>query len=166
MDAVVGAGVNLRQREFGLAHFDDPVGLFGLVDAHRDDARVRRAGRAQNVEPRAVAVIDLEAEARRVADALHVVVDHGDVHAPGEQHLHRDLAEAAEADDERRAGEPFGRRLGGRRLAGRPHFQRQLSSPLAASGPASMVSAASAVSDRRLLHRQKSRARRKREDDE
>ena len=66
------------------------------------------AGGAQHVEPRAVAVVDLEAEARRGPDHLGVGVDDRHVDAAGEQRLARHLAEAAEADDQRLAGEPVG----------------------------------------------------------
>ena len=64
------------------------------------------AGGAQHVEPRAVAVIDLEAEAAGRLDHLGVVVDGGDVDAFGEQALRHDLAEAAEADEQHRAAAP------------------------------------------------------------
>ena len=58
------------------------------------------AGGVQNVEARAVAVIDLEAEGRRRLDHLDVVVDDRDVDAARQQRLADDLAEAAEADDQ------------------------------------------------------------------
>ena len=62
------------------------------------------AGRAQHVEPRAVAVIDLEAEAAGDLDHLGIEVDRGHVDILGEQVLRHDLPEAAEADHQHGAG--------------------------------------------------------------
>ena len=74
-----------------------------VVDADRDQPRLLEAGGAQHVEPRAVAVIDLEAEPAGDLDHLGIVVDGGDVDVLGEQVLRHDLAEAAEADHQHRA---------------------------------------------------------------
>ncbi len=58
------------------------------------------ARRAQHVEPRAVAVIDLEAEPAGDLDHLGIEIDRGHVDFLGEQILRHDLPEAAEADDQ------------------------------------------------------------------
>ena len=79
-----------------------------LVDADQHRARPAGAGGVQDVEPRAVAVIDLEAEIGRGLDHLDVVVDDRDVDAAQQQRLAGDLAEAAEADDEHAAGQAVG----------------------------------------------------------
>ena len=71
-----------------------------LVDADRDQPRLVEAGRAQHVEPRAVAVVDLEAESPGDLDHVGVEVDRGHVDLLGEQVLRHDLPEAAEADDQ------------------------------------------------------------------
>ena len=62
MAAIEGADESLGMREFGFDQFDDTVGGFGLLDADEDGLGIRGAGSAQHVEPRAVAVVDLEAE--------------------------------------------------------------------------------------------------------
>ena len=81
---------------------------FRLVDADQDGARPAGAGGMQDVEPRAVAVIDLEAEIGRGLDHLDVIVDDRDVDAAQQQRLADDLAETAEADDQHAAGQPVG----------------------------------------------------------
>src|SRR5690606_20547924 len=70
--AYEGAGAG----EFGMDDLGDLQGGGRIVDADADDIRRTRAGRAQHVEARAVAVIDLEAEAGSAADAVDVAVDH------------------------------------------------------------------------------------------
>ena len=105
MAAVEGADVELGHREFGIDQFDDAVGGGAVVDADGDDLGRAGAGSAQHIEPRAVAVVDLEAEAPRHPDHLGVGIDDRHVHLAGQQHLARDLAEAAEADDQSRAAE-------------------------------------------------------------
>ena len=70
--------------------------------------RLAGAGGAQDVEPGAVAVVDLEAEVAGDADHLGVGVDDRDVDAAREQRLARDLAEAAEADDQHAAVQILG----------------------------------------------------------
>ena len=79
---------------------DDLDHRFLLVDADADHLGLLGAGRPQHVEARAVAVIDLKAEASRVADALHILVDHRRLDALRQQDLVDDLPEAAEADHE------------------------------------------------------------------
>src|SRR5207302_768304 len=75
MAAVVGARENLRAGEFGLGELDDAVAVLLAVDADRDQPRFFQARRAQHVEPRAVAVIDLEAEPRGDLNHLGIDVD-------------------------------------------------------------------------------------------
>ena len=72
----------------------------GLGDADADDRGRLRAGGAQHVAPRAVAEIDAEAEARRLAHALGAGVDERRVDVLRQHDLADDLPEAAEADDE------------------------------------------------------------------
>ena len=71
-----------------------------IVDADADHLGLLGARRAQHVEARAVAIIDLKAEAPRVADALDILVDHGRLDALCQQDLVDDLPEPAEADHE------------------------------------------------------------------
>ncbi len=59
------------------------------VDAEQDQLGVGGAGLAQQVEPGAVAIIDLGAEAAGDVDHLDVGVDQGDRDALGDQHLRR-----------------------------------------------------------------------------
>jgi hypothetical protein len=98
--AVPRADVETRVGEFAAHEVDDPVGRLGLVDAHADDPRLFGARRAQHVATRAVAEIDAEAEARRLADALGAGVDDRRIDRAGEEHLRDHLPEAPEADDE------------------------------------------------------------------
>jgi hypothetical protein len=98
--AVVGADEQLGQGEGLLDHRDDLIGDLGLVDADEDGLRLLGPGRAQHIEPRAVAVIDLEAEFAGGLDHLDVHVDDGDVDVAGQQRLGHDLGEAAETDDQ------------------------------------------------------------------
>ena len=89
----------------------------------------RRPGGVQDVEPRAVAVIDLEAELGRRLDHLDVVVDDRRRRCPrSEQRLAGDLAEAAEADDQHAARAARRRRrprpATARRAARDPSVQR------------------------------------------
>ena len=96
--AVVGAREDLRAGEFRLHQIDDAVGRVLVVDADRDQPRLLEAGGAQHVEPRAVAVIDLEAEAAGDLDHVGIEIDGGHVDLLGEQILRHDLPETAEAD--------------------------------------------------------------------
>ena len=105
MAAVEGADEELGERELGLDDLDDAVGLLRLVDADEDRLGAAGAGGAQHVEPGAVAIVDLEAEAGGGPDHVGVGIDDRDVDLAGEQRLARHLAEAAEADDQRLAGE-------------------------------------------------------------
>ena len=90
--------------ELGLDHLDDLVGATpGLSMQMAIASRPAGAGGAEHVEPRAVAVVDLEAETRRGPDHLGVGVDDRHVDAAGEERLARHLAEAAETDDQRLA---------------------------------------------------------------
>ena len=98
--AVIGAHIELREREMLLQEFDDLHGRLAFVDADRDENGVACARSAQHVETRAVAVIDLKAEAPRRADLVGVAVDGGHVYAARHQELRHHLPEAAEADDE------------------------------------------------------------------
>ena len=110
-----------RRREFGANQIDDAVGGRLRVDAHRNQARLVGAGGAQDVEPRAVAVINLEAEPAGILDHLGIGIDGDDVDALGEQALGDDLAEAAETDQQDRAAgavEIVGERAGGVRRTG------------------------------------------------
>jgi hypothetical protein len=68
-----------------------------------------RARGAQDVEPRAVAVPDLEAEALGLADPVGARLDHRDLRAAREQDLQRDLPEAAEADHQHLPAQAVGR---------------------------------------------------------
>src|SRR5579885_1791952 len=101
--AVERADIKLRAREVRLNDIDDTLGILRAVGADRDQARLIGMRRAQDVEPRPVAVVNLEAEARDRLHHLGVVVDHGHVDFLREQALRDDLAEAAEADDQHRA---------------------------------------------------------------
>ena len=82
---------------------DDAARGLAVVDADGDQPGLDGARRAQDVEPGAVAVIDLEAEAGGLLNHLGIVVDGGDVDALRQQALGDDLAEAAEADHQHRA---------------------------------------------------------------
>ena len=62
--AIVGAREDLACREIPPSSDRRCGWLLLVVDADRDQPRIVSAGRAQHVEPRAVAVIDLEAEPR------------------------------------------------------------------------------------------------------
>jgi hypothetical protein len=85
------------------------VAALAVVDADEDRLGLGRAGGVQDVEAGAVAVVELEAEAAGLADAVGRGVDDRDVDAAGEQRLGGDLAEAAEADHERPAVQAVGR---------------------------------------------------------
>ena len=82
---VVGARQHRHERELGFHVFGDADGGFRLVDADQDCARPAGAGGMQYVEPRSVAVIDLEAEIGGRLDHLDVIVDDRDVDAPEQQ---------------------------------------------------------------------------------
>ena len=86
----------------------DAHGGIALVDADQHRTRPAGAGGMQNVQPRAVAVIDLEAEIGGRLDHLDVVVDDRHVDAAQQQRLADDLAETAEADDQHAAGQSVG----------------------------------------------------------
>ena len=120
--------------------------LLLIVDADRDQPRLLEAGGAQHVEPRAVAVIDLEAEAAGDLDHVGVEVDRRHVDPLGEQKLRHDLSEPAEADHQHgavRVGEVVGLAL--RRLVDTPH---QHLGEAREGGPISSVTAA--IADSRL----------------
>ena len=104
MLTVIGAGEQQRVREFVAHQLDDPGRGGPVIDADEDQRRVMRPGGVQDVEPLAVAEIDLEAEGGRDADHLGIIVDGGDGIAARQQRLADDLAEAAEADQQRGAG--------------------------------------------------------------
>ena len=78
---VEGAGQHRHQRELRLAELDDPHRRLAVVDADDDHPGLGRAGRVQDVEPRPVAVVDLEAEVGRRLDHLRVGLDHADLEA-------------------------------------------------------------------------------------
>ena len=100
--AVEGAGEHRHQRELGLGELDDPDRRLLVVDADHDHARLGRAGRVQDVEPRPVAVVDLEAEVgRRLGSSRASVSMMLIVEAARQQRLADDLPDPAEADDER-----------------------------------------------------------------
>ena len=104
--AVVGAHEEFYARKLGAHQVDDAVGGGALVDADRDQPHLGGDRGAQHVQARAVAVIDLEAEAARmviISGSLSMVKTSISF---GQQALRHDLAEAAEADDQRRAGTP------------------------------------------------------------
>ena len=71
----------------------DALHQFGVelvaVDAEQDQLGLGGAGLAEQVEPGAVAIIDLGAEAAGDVDHLDVGVDQGDRDALGDQHLRR-----------------------------------------------------------------------------
>ena len=95
-------------RKFRLHQLGDAHRHVALVDADQHGARRAGAGGVEDIEPRPVAVIDLEAEVRRRLDHFHVVVDGGNVDAAQQQRLADDLAEPAEADDEHRPAQAVG----------------------------------------------------------
>ncbi len=103
MAAVVGAHEQGDARKFRPNEIDDVERGFRIVDAERDHTHLAGARRPQHIEPRAVAVIDLEAEPGRGLDHLRIVVEGGDVDAFREQALRHDLAESAESDEQSRA---------------------------------------------------------------
>ena len=72
-----------------------------IVVAEGDDLGSLRASGAKQVEPQAVAIIDLGAELARKLDLRRLLVDDGDADPLGHQHLRDGLAEAAVADDDR-----------------------------------------------------------------
>ena len=118
------------------------------------------AGGMQDVEPRAVAVVDLEAEIGGRADHLDVDVDDRDVDAARQQRLAGDLAEAAEADDQHAAAQAVGdldaveRLLVGGGRSGR--------SAITSSGVSAIERMTIAVSDRVACARRRCRRRRPR----
>ena len=90
------------------------------------------AGGLQDVQPRAIAVIDLEAKGPGGADHLGVDVDGGNRVAARQDGLAHDLAEAAKADDKDIARQPvrpihavFGHRLGADEAVMQQHEQRR-----------------------------------------
>ncbi len=103
--AVERAHVQPRLRKLVLRQFDDAIGEFRLVDADQDGIGLARARRAQDVEPGAVAVVDLEAEVAGRADHVDVGVDDRDVDVARQQRLAHHLAEPAETDDQHATGE-------------------------------------------------------------
>ena len=72
-----------------------------VVEAEEDRLGVAGAGEAEQVEPGAVAIIDLGAEGAAELDLARLGIDQGDGDALGHQHLGDGLAEAAVADDDR-----------------------------------------------------------------
>ena len=103
MAAVERAHVKLGPGKFGVNEVDDAARGLSVVDADGDQPGVGCARGAQDVEPGAVAVIDLEAETGCLLNHLGIIVDGGDVDALRKQALGDDLPEAAKADDEHRA---------------------------------------------------------------
>ena len=106
--AVVGARQHRHQGKLGLHQLGYPDGGLGLVDADQHGPRAAGAGSMQYVQPRAVAIIDLETEIGGRLDHLDIIVDDRDVDAAQQQRLAGDLAEAAEADDQHAAGQAIG----------------------------------------------------------
>ena len=85
-----------------LVHAFEPVGIDLItVDAEEDQLGLGRARLPQQIEPGAVAEIDLRTELRSDVDHLDVAVDQRDGHAARHQHLCNRLPEAAVTDDQR-----------------------------------------------------------------
>ena len=78
----------------------DPRGDLLLVRGNHHRPRRIGPGGLQDVQPRAVAEPDLEAEGLGRADHLGIVVDDVDRHPPRQQGLAGDLPEPPEADDQ------------------------------------------------------------------
>src|SRR5690606_20396744 len=98
--AIIGSCQHRSERELAFDAFNDRAGCVGIVDAHQYRFGVVCAGCVEDIEPGAVAIIDLEAESRRGADHFDVIVDDRYVDAAQEQRLADDLSETAKADDE------------------------------------------------------------------
>src|SRR6185437_3838713 len=105
MAAVEGPRHHLHQGKFRVDQLGDPGRFVFFVDGDDDDVDLFDARSAQDVEPCAVAIIDLGAELRGGADHVGVGVDQRNLVALGERRLRRDLPEAPEADDEDIAGQ-------------------------------------------------------------
>src|SRR5690606_37266087 len=105
--AVKGARQYRNEREFFLHVLGYAHGGFRLVDTDEHRTGAACTSGMQNIEPRAVAVVDLEAEIGGGLDHFDVIVDDRDVDAAQQQGLADDLAEPAEADDEHAAVQPI-----------------------------------------------------------
>ena len=77
---------------------DPRGGAIVVVDADDDGAGSCCAGCLQDVEPRALAVIDLEAEGAGGLDHLDIVLNDREIEAARQQSLAGDMRETAEAD--------------------------------------------------------------------
>ena len=73
---------------------------FDIVDGKHEGARLVGAGRAQDVEPACVAVIDLRAEALHEIDLLDIRIERGEGNAASAQNARHDLTEPPEAGDD------------------------------------------------------------------
>ena len=94
------------------------------------------------------------------------MIDHGDVGAARQQHLHGDLPEAAKANDKRGAGEPFGWRFRRWRLALLAHAHRKFFQRASRYRSRDLRERGERCKNCGLRRREKCSARRQRKDDE
>jgi hypothetical protein len=102
--AHVARAAHDRQAREVLAHaVDQREARLHVVDRVHEQARLPRAGRLEQVEPRRVAVVHAEAELAQRIDLVRVVVQHHRAHAARGKQAPDDLPEAPEAGDDHRA---------------------------------------------------------------
>ncbi len=99
---VAGAGHDRRGRERLACRARELDAVVDVVDRDDDQLRPVGAGRAQQVEPRRVAVEHLGAEAPQQLDLVGVVIEHDRLVAGAGEHPLDDLPVAAEAGDDHR----------------------------------------------------------------
>src|SRR5258706_13783381 len=98
MAAVVGAHEQGDARKFRPNEIDDVERGFRIVDAERDHTHLAGARRPQDVEPRADAELDLEAEPGRGLDHLRMVVEGSNLDASRNRALRHYRSESPESD--------------------------------------------------------------------
>ncbi|MNT89494.1 hypothetical protein D3C72_2302300 [compost metagenome] len=84
------------QLRIALAHpVDQLQAVVHAVDRHHQDARAGDAGSFEQVQPRGIAIENLEAVLAQELDLVRIVVEHRDADALAVQHPPVDLSEAA-----------------------------------------------------------------------
>ena len=100
MLAIARAGENPQAREIFAHHLRRAHRCVDVVDRKHEEIGRFGSGRAQQIQPRCIAVIDLVAEAAHEVDVRLTRIERGEFDVPGTQYARDDLPDAAEACDD------------------------------------------------------------------